>query len=124
MRRDIFLTSGTTIECVIANIPENTEATLLAVYRGEVDPSVLTPETFLELESRMVANAVVQDDGTAHLTNLEPGTYTVIAVALDENPMDLQQRADAEAYLFQSPMASTVITVEDANQDQSVRLSF
>lgn len=91
-QKDIELSAGAVIRGVVKGI-EGCKFTAAAALRGKHEIKQITPMVFLALETQVAATMQVKEDGAYRIGGLEPGEYTLVVVAFDENPQGLEALA-------------------------------
>jgi len=121
-----ILFGATSIACSVSNIPKTSVAAFVGALPGEVDIPEPSVEAIIEITRLRVASSPVAPDGTAVLTELAPGTYTILAVAFPSDPTAAVSLDDEgrEAFAQGAYFAWTYVTIEQAGEALSVALSF
>lgn len=94
LRQDIRLYEGHTVRCTLTNVPEGYTAYTVSALIGEFSRADIT-ESFLQNSYGLTAAMASNFGGrVATLTGLEPGVYTLIAMARNSAPPDPQHPMD------------------------------
>lgn len=96
--QDITLVGGAAIVGRVQGV-EDSPVRMIAALHGEHEIEAVTPELFVKLQSEVAATEQIDENGDYNLKNLEPGKYTVVAIAMDRQP---QGPADFEGVQLQS----------------------
>lgn len=124
--QDIWFTE-TTIACQVSDIPESNFEVFVTALKGEVDFSKFNILMLGTITRQRAAIGEVSVDGTGTLKNLEPGTYTIVAISFPSNPSAIEALSGDELrYFMQNLSASNaeVVTIEAATGEVSVDLTF
>ena len=126
LRQDIWFTQ-TTIACTVANVPETNFIAFFVAFNGEVDFSQFNAGMLSMITRRRAALAAVSADGAGTLRNLEPGTYTIVAISFPSNPSAMEALEGEALEVFIQHLAisnAELITIEDAGGELSLDLIF
>lgn len=112
---DLVLFGGATLTCVVQNVPQGYQTMIMLLAGQQQIPTVLDQQTMMALQPNMVSQSVVNPDGTALMSMLDPGEYTLILLAFD--PAQIQESFSIENVVGQ------VVTIGE-NEELEVSLSF
>jgi hypothetical protein len=112
---DLVLFGGATLTCVVQNVPQGYQTMIVLVAGQQQIPTVLDQATMMALQPNMVTQSVVQPDGIARMSMLDPGEYTLILFSFD--PAQIQESFSIENVVGQ------VITIGE-NEEQEISLSL
>jgi protocatechuate 3,4-dioxygenase beta subunit len=119
--KDISLYGGATITVTVSNAPEVAREVAVAALRGEIEiPEGRSMETLMLLQKDLAAAAEAGENGVGHLTGLEPGVYTIVAVAIPGADGNVQQ----EDLFADLQVIAEVVTVEKVGDKLEVNLRF
>ena len=120
LRHDFNLGEGQKLVCRVSNIPAGAEAVQVVAVPGQIDTASATLSDFMSW-LRNGASFAQAIDGVARLEGLEPGPYTVCAIA---NPAGMGDPYPNQRLADVTPIASAQVTVPESGPEITVELRF
>lgn len=117
LQHDIYLDEGASILCDFSGVALGSLTTMVLLLSGEVAIPEFSQAFFESIEGLMVGAGQVLN-GQALLSRVEPGTYTVLAVAYD------MQITQSEEDLFATALWQTVIVTVEEEEQKIVQFTF
>jgi hypothetical protein len=119
VQRDIDMSGGATVIIAISGASSGAVQTVVYALRGELDTPRPSQAFFADMQTLMAGFAMATD-GTAEISGLEPGTYTLMGMVMDQTAM----ANNSDDPFENMQVTSSVITIESDGETLNVQLSF
>jgi hypothetical protein len=113
------MSAGSTIIVAINGASPDAVQTVVFALRGELDISRPSEAFFTTEFQALMAGFAMVTGGTAEISGLEPGTYTLMGMTTDQTDM-----ANTDDPFENMQVTSTLITIQSEGQELNAQLSF
>ena len=86
LQKDIHLYGGTTVVCTLQNMPTSAQPATIVIVPGTIVVDNSTPYSEFTVLFQTMAGFGQAVNGQAEIKGIEPGTYTIVAVAIEGTP--------------------------------------